>query len=89
MGMAGEAGEVSNKIKKYLRVNEDDPRAADLKDDPVARAKILDELGDILWYVALLSMELDSSLEEVADRNNGKLSKRADNGTLFGDGDDR
>ena len=89
LGMAGDAGEVADKVKKYLRVNGDDPRAAELKDDPVTRAKVLDEMGDTLWYIALLAMELDSSLEEVARRNNEKLRQRADRGVLVGEGDNR
>jgi len=88
-GVAGESGEIADKVKKYLLINGDDPRAADLKSDPVARGKILAELGDVLWYITLLAMELDSSLEEVARLNNGKLGVRAQNGTLVGKGDDR
>lgn len=89
MGLADEAGEVLGKVKKYLRVNGDDPRAADLKNDPSLRGAILQEMGDVLWYLALLARELDTSLEEVALINNGKLGGRKLRGTLHGDGDNR
>lgn len=89
LGLSGEAGEAADKVKKYLRINEDDPRGAEIRSDPLTRAKVLQEMGDVLWYLALLAMELDSSLEEVARMNNGKLGARAEKGTLVGEGDDR
>lgn len=69
LGLAGEAGEVANQLKKIFR---DD--AGSLTDD--RKAKILDELGDVLWYCAALARELNVPLSEVAQMNIDKLSKR-------------
>jgi NTP pyrophosphatase (non-canonical NTP hydrolase) len=82
LGLAGEAGEVSEKIKKIIRdkkgiVNDEDRRA------------IEKELGDVLWYISQLSTELNIDLEEVAKRNIEKLESRLERGTLSGSGDDR
>ncbi|WP_218014423.1 nucleoside triphosphate pyrophosphohydrolase family protein [Mycolicibacterium palauense] len=82
MGLAGEGGEVAGKVKKILR--DDDGIIGD-----VARAKIADELGDVLWYVALLATQLGVSLESIASRNLAKLYDRKDRGVIQGSGDER
>lgn len=80
LGLAGEAGEVANKVKKILRgdVPLDDQRAA-----------IIDELGDCLWYIAQLAGQLDVPLSEVAGNNLRKLQDRQMHGTIKGEGDKR
>jgi NTP pyrophosphatase (non-canonical NTP hydrolase) len=78
LGLVGEAGEVANQVKKILRDN-----AGQLT--PERRAKILDELGDVLWYAAALATDLESSLDEIAVANLQKLANRAANGTIQGD----
>ena len=47
------------------------------------------EIGDVLWYVAAMAYELGFTLEEVAESNVEKLTKRNVEGTISGDGDDR
>lgn len=89
MGLSGESGEALEVVKKYLRVNDDDPRAGDLKHDPSSRGKALNEIGDALWYLTNFARELGSSLEEVAQMNVTKLGHRKEIGTLIGEGDDR
>ncbi len=78
LGLAGEAGEVANQVKKIIR---DDAGQV----TPERRAKILDELGDVLWYAAALASDLGASLDEVAAANLEKLAARAANGTIQGD----
>lgn len=78
----GEAGEAGEKFAKILR----DKNGVGSQDD---RAEILKELGDVLWYVAMLADELDESLEEVANINIAKLASRQKRGTLRGSGDSR
>lgn len=73
LGLAGEAGETANKLKKILR-NEQNYMDK--------REILMDELGDVLWYAARLADELGYTLEEVAQFNMDKLAKRKAEGTL-------
>ena len=82
LGLAGEAGEVAEKIKKVLRdgngvVSEE------------KKEEIIKELGDVMWYVANLSTELKISLEDVVSKNIEKLQSRQQRNELHGSGDNR
>jgi NTP pyrophosphatase (non-canonical NTP hydrolase) len=44
---------------------------------------VAEELGDVLWYVALIAQRCKTSLSEVADMNITKLTKRQQEGTLL------
>jgi NTP pyrophosphatase (non-canonical NTP hydrolase) len=76
----GEAGEYQGKVKKVLRGD---------KTLEEAREALLDELGDILWYVSQNASELDITLHDLARRNIDKLRARKAAGTLQGEGDQR
>lgn len=78
----GEAGEVQGKIKKILR---DNGGAVTLS----KKIEIIEELGDLLWYISQMASELGFNLEAVAKRNVDKLADRAGRGVLQGSGDDR
>jgi len=82
LGLCSEAGEVADKIKKSIRDN-----GGNL--DEAALLGLKKELGDVLWYVACLSLELGFSMQEVAEGNLEKLRSRADRDQLGGSGDDR
>jgi len=82
LGLAGEAGEVAEKIKKVLR--DGNGIVSDEK-----REEITKELGDVLWYVANLSTELKINLEDVASKNIEKLQSRQQRNELHGSGDNR
>ena len=82
MGLAGEAGEVCNKIKKIMR---DQDGAA----SPEQKHEIAKELGDVLWYLATLATELDSHLGCIAEYNLQKLADRKKRNMLGGSGDNR
>ncbi|HEX5794623.1 MAG TPA: nucleoside triphosphate pyrophosphohydrolase family protein [Geminicoccaceae bacterium] len=82
LGLASEAGEVCGKIKKVLR-----DRGGDLGQVPVGALR--DELGDVLWYVAVLAADLGLSLDEIAARNLEKLASRQQRDRLGGEGDHR
>ena len=77
LGLTGEAGEVSEKIKKLFRDNRID-------DDAVLR-----ELGDVLFYTVALSNIFGGSLIKLIELNMEKLNERVKNGTLQGSGDNR
>lgn len=80
LGLAGESGEICEKIKKAIR--DDAGRMTDER-----RALLAKELGDVLWYVATMCSELGLSLDDVASHNLAKLAARKTAGTLHGSGD--
>lgn len=82
LGLVGEAGEVAEKIKKMLR-----DEAGVLS--PKRKQEIVKELGDVLWYLAILARDLDVELATVAAINLEKLSARKEKGKITGDGDNR
>lgn len=82
LGLAGEAGEVAEKVKKVLRDS-----GGQFDADAVAAIK--KELGDVLWYVARLAAELGLDMDEIAAENLAKLAARKQRGTLSGSGDER
>lgn len=77
LGLAGEAGEFANKIKKVLR------------DGTFDAESLASELGDVLWYLAQAATELGTNLNLIARDNAEKLADRQDRGTLQGNGDTR
>lgn len=69
MGLAGEAGEVCDYLKKVV-----------FHEHQLDQEKLCDELGDVLWYLANLAAAVDVSLSEVAKKNVEKLRRRYPNG---------
>ena len=76
LGLAGEAGEVANKVKKIMR-------------DGADTSGLEKELGDVIWYVAAICSDLDIDMEDVAIKNLNKLTSRKQRGVLSGSGDNR
>jgi NTP pyrophosphatase (non-canonical NTP hydrolase) len=68
LGLVGEVGEVVEHIKK-------DRRPGDRR-KPLSREKLIDEGGDVLWYLTRLFGENGVSLEEVMEFNVKKLTER-------------
>ena len=82
LGLAGEAGEVANKVKKLIRDGvENAPK--DWRD------QIASEIGDVLWYCAALATDLNLTLGMIAGQNEAKLRSRQEAGTIGGSGDKR
>ena len=77
-GLAGEVGELASIFAKHWRGD------GDLNHD---HAKA--ELGDVLWFVAMLAEQLDTDLTTIAQGNLDKLADRAVRGKLKGNGDNR
>jgi NTP pyrophosphatase (non-canonical NTP hydrolase) len=82
LGLAGEAGEVAEHVKKTIR---DEAGAVSAE----RRSALAKELGDVLWYVAQLATELELDLDHVAQANLDKLLSRQRRGVLSGSGDER
>lgn len=82
LGLAGETGEIANKVKKIIRDQKGLMTKGNIDD-------LAHELGDVLWYVSNLASELKISLNKVALENLKKLSSRNKRKTLHGSGDNR
>lgn len=82
LGLAGEVGEVAEKVKKIYR-----DRGGVFTD--ADRQAIKKELGDVLFYIAMMAQEMGGSLEDVAVLSVHKIEGRVARGTLGGSGDDR
>ena len=83
LGLAGEAGEVANKVKKFIR------DGADQETFELKKVEIAKELGDVLWYIAALSNDLGVKLSALAAGNLDKLEDRMKRNAISGDGDNR
>lgn len=82
LGLAGEAGEIANKIKKIIRDDNGFVSVEKAKD-------ISKELGDVMWYLSRLAEELESDLDSIAQANIDKLLDRKNRGVIGGSGDNR
>ncbi len=80
LGVAGEAGEMSECIKKHLR--------GDFDLEEVKR-RAFKEIGDTLYYLAVCAHELGLDFNEIGEHNIAKLAKRMEEGKIRGDGDER
>ena len=69
LGLAGEAGEVVDAIKKWS-----------FQGHVLDQKAVLLELGDVLWYLALIGSVFGWALEEVVAANVAKLRKRYPDG---------
>ncbi len=86
LGLAGETGEVVEKIKKLLR-NEQITSSEEIS--PEKKEELKKEMGDVLWYLAQLGTELGISLDDIATHNIEKLLSRKERGVLHSEGDNR
>jgi len=77
LGLTEEAGEYAGKVSKLLRDNVFETQLA------------VKELGDVLWQLTRAATELNVSLNDVAQMNIDKLTKRLQDGTIKGSGDIR
>ena len=88
VSLGGEVGELQNKWKKVLRGDKYLP--GDGPSEIVSIRELLSsEIGDALWYLAMLAKELGTTLDEIAEMNLAKLKSRQDRGVVKGSGDKR
>jgi NTP pyrophosphatase (non-canonical NTP hydrolase) len=65
MGISGEAGEVTDYLKKVV-----------FHKHELNKEKLAEELGDVLWYLACTVELIGYDLEKIAEMNIEKLKKR-------------
>jgi len=82
LGLSGEAGEVADKFKKIVRDKQGEISEQD-------RQELSKEIGDVLWYIAVLAHLLGVPLEQLVEQNLEKLASRQQRGKLSGSGDNR
>jgi NTP pyrophosphatase (non-canonical NTP hydrolase) len=82
MGVAGEAGEVVEKWKKIVAYKEGKVSDEDLNE-------LAKELGDVVWYIAVMAHSLGLSFDDVMQRNLEKLQSRKARNVIKGAGDNR
>lgn len=78
-GLGSEAGEVMGKYAKFLRGDK----------QTLNKKELLDEIGDVLWFVAEICNHLEVDMSEVADNNLKKLKSRQKRNLIKGSGDNR
>lgn len=69
LGLCGETGEVSDHIKKHM-----------FQGHELNKDQLVNELGDVCWYIAIIAKGLDVDLETVMQKNIEKLMKRYPDG---------
>lgn len=79
LGLAGEAGEVASLVAKAVRDNNGN----------VNRESLKKELGDVLWFVAVLGSQYNLDMLDIAVGNINKLRSRVARNVIGGSGDDR
>lgn len=82
MGVSGEAGEVIEKWKKIVAYKDGKVSDEDL-------AELAKELGDVVWYIAVLAHSLGLSFDEIMQKNVAKLQERKSRDVIKGQGDNR
>jgi NTP pyrophosphatase (non-canonical NTP hydrolase) len=82
MGVAGEAGEVLEKWKKIVAYKEGKVSDEDLQE-------LAKELGDVVWYIAVMADSLGLSFDDIMQQNVEKLKSRKSRNVIKGHGDNR
>ena len=78
LGLVEEAGEVAGLRKRFLR-----------DEGNIEPEKLVKELGDVLWYVAMIGKQYHLNMDEIAISNIKKLNDRKERGVITGTGDER
>ena len=82
MGISGEAGEVLEKWKKIVAYRNGEVTEDDTND-------FAKELGDVVWYIAVMAESLGLSFDDIMQRNVKKLADRQKRNVIKGAGDNR
>ncbi|KXY16194.1 nucleoside triphosphate pyrophosphohydrolase family protein [Bacillus cereus] len=80
LGLSGESGEVADIVKKAIFHGHGFDPAHCPGEEEGNTHKIALELGDILYYISIMSHEMGYTLEDIAQMNIEKLAKRYPDG---------
>ena len=69
LGLSGEVGELVDMVKKFV-----------FHKTPMDNSHFIKEIGDIMWYIALLCNACDYNLDDILEMNIDKLKKRYPDG---------
>jgi len=91
LGLQGEVGELSEKLKKFFRDNDYEVTMEDCVAEMPAelRFEMAMECSDVLWYITAVAADLGYDLEEIAQMNIEKLESRKRRKRIKGSGDFR
>lgn len=64
-GVVTEGGEIADALKRHIFYGK-----------PIDRVNLIEEAGDVLWYLAVLLNAVDSTFDEAMDKNIAKLKAR-------------
>lgn len=82
LGISGESGEIAEKVKKIIRDFD-----GEVSED--TKKELIKEMGDVMWYLAVLSEHLGYKFDEVGKVNIAKLRDRQTRNKIQGSGDNR
>ncbi len=91
-GLLEESGEIAGIMKRVHRKDKEYSETTDWYEKEMtefAYERLKAELGDVLWYTAMLADVLGYTLGEVAAENLAKLQRRKAKDMIHGSGDDR
>lgn len=89
LALPEEVGEFLSVQAKTARGDYGEPKDMDAEMRYELAEKAIKEAGDVLWQLDSCLREMGLSLEYVAQRNIEKLTKRKEDGTIKGSGDNR
>ena len=69
LGLSGEVGEVNDYFKKHM-----------FQGHVLFVDEVIEELGDVMWYIALMCEALCINMDDVMEKNIKKLKKRYPDG---------
>lgn len=86
LNLAGEVGEL---MAPFAKAKLKSMSVEQLMSDPDKRKEIIGEIGDVLFMISLVALKVGVSLEDAANGNLSKLTKRKAEGKIIGSGNFR
>src|SRR5262249_12605893 len=65
IGLCTESGEIQDQLKKHIFYGK-----------PIDTTNLVEEMGDLFWYLGIMANTLGVSFEEIMAKNNAKLRAR-------------